>query len=114
MGAHFRVPLRVCSTWGDVRSVLGEGLQLYLAEAAAPLTYDQADWREPCALIVGGEAEGAGAAARAAAATITIPMQGEVESLNAAIAGSVILFEAARQRRIQPPKTRVVSGEQRG
>lgn len=99
MGAHFRVPLRICPTWEQVRQLLGAGAHLYLAEAGAALTYDQVDWRAPCALVVGGEASGAGAAARAAATAIAIPMYSTVESLNAAVAGSVILFEAARQRR---------------
>jgi TrmH family RNA methyltransferase len=99
MGAHFRVPLRVCPTWQQVRQVLGEAIVLYLAESDAALTYDQVDWRVPSALIVGGEADGAGAEAQAAATPIAIPMQSGVESLNAAVAGSIILFEAARQRR---------------
>jgi TrmH family RNA methyltransferase len=103
MGAHFRVPLRLCPTWNHVREVLGEGPVLYLAEAAAALPYEAVDWRAPCALIVGGEAQGAGAEARAAATPIAIPMQSAVESLNAAVAGSVILFEAARQRRRAVP-----------
>jgi TrmH family RNA methyltransferase len=99
MGAHFRVPLRVCSTWQEVRRVLGDGLALYLAEAEAALAYDEVDWLVPSALVVGGEASGAGSEARAEATPIAIPMRGEVESLNAAVAGSVILFEAARRRR---------------
>ncbi len=52
-----------------------------------------------CALVVGGEANGASPTARAEATAITIPMHAAVESLNAAIAGSIILFEASRQRR---------------
>jgi TrmH family RNA methyltransferase len=50
-------------------------------------------------LIIGGEATGASATAQTLAQPIRIPMHGQVESLNAAIAGAVILFEAARQRR---------------
>jgi TrmH family RNA methyltransferase len=99
MGAHFRVPLRICPTWNHVRQILGSAPVLYLAEAGATLAYDEVDWRAASALVVGGEASGAGDAARAAATAIAIPMQSEVESLNAAVAGSVILFEAARQRR---------------
>jgi TrmH family RNA methyltransferase len=99
MGTHFRVPLRVCSTWNHVRQTLGDAPVLYLAEAGATLAYDEVDWCSPCALVVGGEASGAGAPARAAATPIAIPMQSDVESLNAAGAGSIILFEAARQRR---------------
>ncbi len=99
MGSHFRVPLRICATWEQVHQLLGAGAHLYLAQAGAELTYDEVDWRAPCTLVVGGEASGAGAAARAAATAIAIPMHSDVESLNAAVAGSVILFEAARQRR---------------
>ena len=83
----------------QVRQILGAGPNLYLAEAGAQLAYDRVDWRAPCVLVVGGEASGASAAARAAATEIAIPMASGVESLNAAVAGSIILFEAARQRR---------------
>lgn len=99
MGAHFRLPLRICSRWAQVEQLLGHEPTLYLAEAGAALAYDAVDWRQPCALVVGGEATGAGPEARAATTAIAIPMQSAVESLNAAVAGSVILFEAARQRR---------------
>ncbi len=62
------------------------------------------DWRAPSALIVGGEAEGASTRARElASTTVSIPMQGGTESLNAAIASAIILFEAARQRRQVSP-----------
>jgi TrmH family RNA methyltransferase len=98
MGAHFRLPVRVCPHWAQVQQIVGR-LPLYLAAAGAQLTYDAVDWRQPAALVVGGEAAGAGAEARTAATAIAIPMQNSVESLNAAVAGSVILFEAARQRR---------------
>ena len=100
MGSHFRVPLRICPTWNHVRQTLGDAPVLYLAEANAPLGYDQVDWRGPSALVVGGEASGASDAARTTAVPIAIPMQSAVESLNAAVAGSIILFEAARQRRL--------------
>ena len=99
MGAHFRLPLRVCGQWAQVEQILDARSTLYLAEAGATLPYDAVDWRQPCALVVGGEAAGAGAGARAAATAIAIPMHNSVESLNAAVAGSIILFEAARQRR---------------
>lgn len=99
MGAHFRVPVRVCATWAQVEQVLGDGLSLFLAEAGEQVAYDEVDWCRPSALIVGGEARGAGSEARTAATPIAIPMRAAVESLNAAVAGSIILFEAARQRR---------------
>ncbi len=100
MGAHFRLPLRVCPTWEQVMPLLGAGKTLYLATAAAELAYDAVDWRQPAVLVVGGEAAGASPTARQLATPLAIPMHGQVESLNAAVAGAVILFEAARQRRL--------------
>jgi TrmH family RNA methyltransferase len=100
MGAHFRLPLCICADWSAVSRTLPASARLYLADAHADIAYDAVDWRQPSALIVGGEAEGASLAARRAAQPIAIPMCGGAESLNAAAAGAVILFEAARQRRL--------------
>lgn len=102
MGAHFRLPLVLCQTWEEVTVYLHSSkgaMACFLAEAGAPHSYEAVDWTQPAALIVGGEAEGARSAARALATPIAIPMAGQTESLNAAVAGAVILFEAARQRR---------------
>jgi TrmH family RNA methyltransferase len=99
MGAHFRLPLRTCASWEEIDALLEPSLPRYLADVAGSLPYDAVDWRAPASLIVGGEADGAGDAARARAQLISIPMLGQAESLNAAVAGAVILFEAARQRR---------------
>ncbi len=99
MGAHFRLPLRICADWAAVQRWLAPEQQLYLAQADAAVEYDQVDWRLPVVLVVGGEAEGASLPARASAQPIAIPMLGQVESLNAGVAGAIMLFEAARQRR---------------
>ncbi len=103
MGAHFRIPLRSVPRWAELEELLPRLGQLYLAEAQAETLYDQVDWRRPSTLVVGGEAAGASPQARARALPIAIPMANGVESLNAAVAGSVILFEAARQRRSSLP-----------
>lgn len=98
MGAHFRLPLRL-SGWPELREVLSDR-PVWLAEARGGRPYDAVDWRGPVALIVGGEAEGPGEEARAlATGTVSIPMPGPAESLNAAVAAGVLLFEALRQRR---------------
>lgn len=99
MGAHFRLSLIICETWTDVEKNLSSQQTLYVAEATASLPYDQVDWRQPSVLIVGNEAAGPSAWAAHRAQEIAIPMLGSTESLNAGIAGAVILFEAARQRR---------------
>lgn len=101
MGAHFRLPLRQDLGWDDLDVALGPIDHSYLAEANGNMPYYAADWRQPSALIIGNEANGVSEAARMhATKSVYIPMASEVESLNAAVAGSVILFEAARQRRL--------------
>ncbi len=96
MGAHFRLPIRSMN-WDEIRAQTG-GVQLYLAEMQGQPCW-QADFRSPLALIIGGEAEGASEAARKLAAQpVSIPMAGKTELLNAAIAGSILMFEVRRQR----------------
>jgi TrmH family RNA methyltransferase len=64
------------------------------------LAYDAADWSAAWALIVGSDAHGASEqAVELAHQRVYIPMAAATESLNAAAAAAVILFEAARQRR---------------
>lgn len=98
MGAHFRLPIRSAS-WEEIAVQLRELKRVYLADAHGELDYKQADWSRPFALIVGGEAEGASEPARKiATAGVRIPMRGDVESLNAAMAATVLMFEANRAR----------------
>ena len=97
MGAHFHVPI-ISTGWEALVQRLA-GLSLWLAEARAGVGYHEVDWRAPSALIVGAEAAGPGQAARRLAPRrVSIPMPGQAESLNAAVAAGIILFEAARQR----------------
>nr|WP_290670472.1 RNA methyltransferase [Ardenticatena sp.] len=100
MGAHFRLPLRTALTWGEIEQVV-QGMRLYVADAHGATRYFEVDWREPSVLVVGGETTGPSTAAQAFAhAVVSIPLARDVESLNAAMAGTVILFEARRQRLI--------------
>ncbi|MFW5709382.1 MAG: TrmH family RNA methyltransferase [Chloroflexota bacterium] len=97
MGAHFRVTL-LEGDWAQV-TMLCEGLPVYIASGDGEQRYDQVDWTQPHALIIGSEAHGASPDAYTLASqTLTIPMARATESLNAAAACAVILFEAARQR----------------
>ncbi len=103
MGAHFRLPL-VALRWDELPAALS-GCRVYLASAGGRLDYAAVDWTAPSALIIGGEAAGPDTQSAALAdAEIAIPMAGAVESLNAAVAAAVILFEAARQRRAASSK----------
>jgi RNA methyltransferase, TrmH family len=97
MGAHLRLPVRAAS-WAEI-SVLCEGLAVWTAVADGHASYTHVNWRQPSALIIGGEASGPSAeAAQLSQGTTHIPMHAATESLNAAVAAAVILFEAARQR----------------
>lgn len=99
VGAHFHLPL-VEASWDELRDPLSR-LVVWLAEAREGEAYDRVDWRKPCALVIGSEAEGPSEAARQfTPRRVHIPMPGPAESLNAAVAAGVLLFEAARQRRI--------------
>ncbi len=96
MGAHFRLPIHSV-TWEEIKTQT-KGLQIYLADMNGQSCWET-DLRQPLALIVGGEAEGASEEARKLATQkISIPMTGNVESLNAGVAGSVLMFEVVRQR----------------
>jgi TrmH family RNA methyltransferase len=99
MGAHFRIPLLPLDS--ETQESLRERLpRRVIASATATRPYDAVDWTGPAALVVGGEAEGVSPEMEAwGTEQVGIPLAHDVESLNAAVAGAVILFEAARQRR---------------
>lgn len=98
MGAHLRLP--ICPTsWQELPRICS-GMAIWLAAADGEADYTSIDWCRPSALIIGNEARGASHAAyRLATGRVSIPIASNTESLNAAVAASVILFEAARQRR---------------
>lgn len=101
MGAHFRLPLHI-ETWpiiSDLCTKNTPALKVFLAQSSGTTTYTTANFRQPLALVIGSEAHGAGSQAqKLAEQQIYIPMHRRVESLNAAAAAAILLFEAARQR----------------
>ncbi len=96
MGAHFRLPIHSMS-WDEIYECTKD-LQIYLANMDGQSCW-KTDFKPPLALIVGGEAEGASEQAKKLVNVfVKIPMAGKTESLNAAVAGSVLMFEVLRQR----------------
>ncbi len=84
---------------GGLVDLHAAGLRLVGADESAQLAYRDADLRGPLAMVVGSEGRGiAGHVRRRLDLVVRIPMHGQVASLNAAVAGSVLLFEAAAQR----------------
>lgn len=97
MGAHLRLPIRVLPP-DDVQNRL-QGLTVMLAEADGGTPYTEVDWRQPLALVIGSEAHGTSDTIREMAHGSThIPIESEADSLNAAVAAAVLLFEIRRQR----------------
>lgn len=97
MGALLRLPIQT-ATWAEIGH-LTAAMQVWLAAVSGETAYTAVDWQRPSALIIGSEANGASQAAQQLAQhQLTIPMQAASESLNAAVAASIILFEARRQR----------------
>jgi TrmH family RNA methyltransferase len=100
MGAHFRLPIHRLDWDAIGRQVESARLAVFLADMQGRPFWD-VSMNSAIALIIGGEADGATPPARRLASeTIGIPMEQQVESLNAAVAGSILMFEVRRQRRL--------------
>jgi RNA methyltransferase, TrmH family len=99
VGAYFRVPIRWLTARDRELIEHQTGVRV-LADAESLVSYDELDWTGGALLVIGSEAHGPTGTGRELATTAArIPLAGNVESLNAAAAGAIILFEAARQRR---------------
>jgi 23S rRNA (guanosine2251-2'-O)-methyltransferase len=84
---------------GGLVDLRGRSLRIVGADEDAALAYRDADLRGPLALVVGSEGQGiSGVVHRRLDLAVRIPMRGKIASLNAAVAGSLLLFEAAGQR----------------
>jgi TrmH family RNA methyltransferase len=101
MGAHFKLPIQQLA-WDEINALVkGHHLTSYLADSAGGKPHYESDFQAPLALILGGEAAGAGnEAAKLAVQHVHIPMMAETESLNAAAAAAVLMFEVLRQREV--------------
>jgi TrmH family RNA methyltransferase len=101
-GAHIKLPIEANLTWPVISEKVAEHCgnvqRVFLAEAGSPHFYYEQDLTTPFALIIGNEAQGPSSEARELAThTITIPLANNVESLNAAMATGIILYEAVHQ-----------------
>lgn len=101
MGSVFRVPFRYEENLTAViQEMKAKGICTYAAHLGGTYFYDEPDYRKPSAFFVGNEGNGLrNEIAELADCYLKIPMEGSVESLNAAIAAAVLMFEAGRQRR---------------
>ncbi len=100
MGAHFHLTLAVDVAPAEAAAWLNaQHRTALLADARAPQSVYAVDLREPIVLVVGSEARGAARlGALPGLRRVAIPMPGTAESLNAAVAAAITIFEAVRQR----------------
>lgn len=102
MGSVLRMPFVYTDDLKtSLASLKRKGIHLYAAHLKGERSYDLEDYRGDTGFLIGNEAGGLSDELAALADTyVRIPMLGKVESLNAAVASSVLMFEAARQRRL--------------
>jgi TrmH family RNA methyltransferase len=101
MGAVFRMPFfYVKDLPAAVKSLSSQGIRTYAAHLNGKNAYDEEDYTKGCAFLIGNEGNGLrDEVSECADCLIRIPMCGKAESLNAAVAAAVLMFEAGRQRR---------------
>lgn len=101
MGSVLRVPFVYVDDLATAcKAAKKKGVRLFAAHLKGMNNYDREDYTDNVGFLIGNEAKGlTDEAAALADAYVKIPMAGKVESLNAAVAASVLMFEAARQRR---------------
>jgi TrmH family RNA methyltransferase len=98
-GSVFRVPVLAADAEDCFARLREAGVKVWTTAVHGAKAADCADLSEPVALLIGNEGNGVPEAlAVQADGALTIPCPGPVESLNAAVAASVLLYEAARQR----------------
>jgi TrmH family RNA methyltransferase len=98
-GSLFHLPV-ADATWDDAARAAAEAdLALVATRADAVTTHHQRDWTRPAAVVLGGEAHGLAAEISAGCdEAVGVPIVGRAESLNVAVTGAVVLYEAVRQR----------------
>ena len=101
MSATFRMPFYIGEDLcAELDALRREGISSYAAHLGGKRPYDALELTKGCAFLIGNEGNGLSETLTAAAdEKIIIPMQGGAESLNAAMAAGILLFEASRQRR---------------
>ena len=103
MGSLFRLPVFYLENAERIiRLLSGYGVQTFAAALTGSVSYDTLDFTGGTAFLIGNESRGlSDAAVREADHVVRIPMTEKIDSLNAGVAASVLLFEAARQRRLK-------------
>lgn len=101
MGSIYRVPFYVSKNLSEtIQTLKKRNMKVYAAHLKGKIQYDEPDYKSSVAFMIGNEGNGlTEETADMADIYIRIPMEGKVESLNAAISASLLMYETNRQRR---------------
>ena len=101
MGSLYRMPYYISDDMeGTINLLKEKGVKLYAAHLKGTLSYDEPEYTRACGFMIGNEGNGlSDQIADMADTYIKIPMEGKVESLNAAISATLLMYECNRQRR---------------
>jgi TrmH family RNA methyltransferase len=105
-GSMFRVPAVKVELASAIRALKARGLGVLATSSHKGTPISQADLGRPMAVLVGNEGSGLPGVLSQADEIVAIPQSSRVESLNAGIAASIILYEAAGQRNYSPDRHR--------
>ena len=99
MGSIYRVPFIYVDDFQDtLHKIKKNNIKIYAAYLGGEYDYDQVDYPDKCAILIGNEGSGLQEqTAEIADFYIKIPMKGQVESLNAGVAAAIIMYEARRK-----------------
>ena len=99
LGCVFSQQIITCNTNEAIDYLKKKRIKSYAAALTATCFYHETDFKNPCAIVMGSEAEGLSDAwLKGADEMIKIPMNGRVDSLNVAASAAILVFEAKRQR----------------
>jgi TrmH family RNA methyltransferase len=102
LGTVFTLPVCVATADQTLQWLRGRGLAVFAARVGGAIPYCDADFRQPCALVLGSEATGLTPLWSGAGVTeVRLPMFGKADSLNVSAAAAVLFYEAVRQRGVR-------------
>lgn len=100
MGALFRVPFYICDDFAEeLEQMKKNGFTLYAAHLKGTCDYTEVDYKGRTAILIGNEANGlTEETSELAQKLVKIPMEGQLESLNAAVSAALLMYEVHRNR----------------
>jgi len=105
VGCLFTNQIAIGSTSEIIEFLKEKNIDIFCASLTASRSYETANFKNPCAIVVGTESTGLSDQwLENSADNILIPMQGQIDSLNVSVSAAILIFEAKRQRNFEQKK----------